>query len=96
DSGTTVVWLQNYFAANHKVASVKICSLIDKHERRSALVTVDYIGFELNKGFLVGYGLDYAQKYRTLPEIYSLKEEEGVGYSKQEAEGMESNCVQSA
>ena len=71
DTGTTMAWLQNHFRKS-SASSVKICSLIDKQERRAVPVDVDYIGFSLDKGFLVGYGLDCAEKYRNLPEIYSL------------------------
>lgn len=53
--------------------SVKICTLIDKHERREAELTVDYSCFSLEKGFIVGYGLDYNEKYRNLPAIFDLK-----------------------
>ena len=74
DSGITLSWLIDYFTSKHKVKSVKTCTLIDKHERRAVQVPVDYAGFKLNKGFLVGYGLDYAQNYRTLPEVYALEE----------------------
>ena len=73
DTGTTLAWLHNYFAI-YQPASIKICTLIDKHERREAEVNVDYVGFVLNKGFLVGYGLDYAQKFRNLPEVCSMQE----------------------
>ncbi len=73
DTGTTLAWLHDYFTA-YQPASIKICSLIDKHERRETEVKVDYVGFVLNKGFLVGYGLDYAQKFRNLPEICSMQE----------------------
>jgi hypoxanthine phosphoribosyltransferase len=53
--------------------SVRLCALIDKLERRKVEVHVDYCGFQVNEGFIVGYGLDYAEKYRYLPEIYLLK-----------------------
>lgn len=53
--------------------TVKICTLIDKHERRGVDINVDYSCFSLEKGFIVGYGLDYNEKYRNLPAIYDLK-----------------------
>ncbi len=55
--------------------SLKICSLIDKHGRREKKVTVDFAGFQLNDGFIVGYGLDYAEQYRELDGIYELSTE---------------------
>jgi hypoxanthine phosphoribosyltransferase len=72
DSGITIAWLHEYFTIKHQAASVKICALINKHERRIVPVQVDYAGFQINKGFTVGYGLDYAQKYRNLPDICTL------------------------
>jgi hypoxanthine phosphoribosyltransferase len=54
-------------------ASTRICALIDKRERREQSVTIDYCGFEVEQGFLVGYGLDYDEQYRNLPDIYVLK-----------------------
>ncbi|MCG8615106.1 MAG: hypoxanthine phosphoribosyltransferase [Desulfobacterales bacterium] len=53
--------------------SVKICTLIDKQERREVELSVDYSCFTLEKGFIVGYGLDYNERYRNLPAIYDLK-----------------------
>ena len=75
DTGTTMAWLTDYLATSFTPASIKICSLIDKTERREVPVTVDYTGFSLDKGFLVGYGLDCAQKFRNLPEICVLGED---------------------
>ena len=53
--------------------SIKTCVLINKLERRDVDVSIDYCGFEIEKGFLVGYGLDYDEKYRNLPDIYTLE-----------------------
>ncbi|MCI5190649.1 MAG: hypoxanthine phosphoribosyltransferase [Candidatus Electrothrix sp. AS4_5] len=74
DSGTTMAWLQDYFTTEHQPNSVKTCTLINKSERRAVDVPIDYIGFEIDKGFLVGYGLDCAQSYRNLPQICALGE----------------------
>lgn len=52
--------------------TLKVCVLIDKYERREADITIDYGCHTVEKGFLVGYGLDYAEKYRNLPEVYQL------------------------
>ena len=73
DTGTTMAWMIEHF--RHSGAStIKICTLIDKTERRTVPVTAAYIGFSLEQGFLVGYGLDHGEKYRNLPAIYTLKE----------------------
>ena len=74
DSGITMDWLQGYFAGEYKTNSVRACTLIDKSERRTREVRIDYTGFKLEKGFLVGYGLDCAQSCRNLPDICSLEE----------------------
>jgi hypoxanthine phosphoribosyltransferase len=60
-----IIWEQ-------KPESVKICALIDKQERREKKITVDYCGFKVKEGFLVGYGLDYNEQYRCLSDIYEL------------------------
>ncbi len=72
DTGVTLAYLVDYLKSSG-AASVRICALIDKRERRQAAVAVDYAGHVVDKGFLVGYGLDYAEFYRNLPEIYHLK-----------------------
>jgi hypoxanthine phosphoribosyltransferase len=59
--------------------SVKVCILIDKRERRQIDMPLDYVGFEINKGFIVGYGIDYAEQYRYLPDIYRLEGVEKPG-----------------
>lgn len=53
--------------------SIRVCTLIDKYERREIEFKADYVCHELKSGFLVGYGLDYAEQYRQLPAIYELK-----------------------
>ena len=74
DSGNTLAFLKNYFMAKG-AASVTICTLLDKPSRRTKAITADYIGFTVPDEFVVGYGLDYAQKYRNLPYIGVLKPE---------------------
>jgi hypoxanthine phosphoribosyltransferase len=56
-----------------KARSVRLCALIDKRERRKSDIVVDYVGRIIEKGFLVGYGLDYAEGYRHLPAVYDLQ-----------------------
>lgn len=72
DSGITLQFLINRFQ-KAGAASVRICTLIDKKERRQTDVRIDYACHEIAEGFLVGYGLDYAENYRHLPAIYHLK-----------------------
>lgn len=72
DSGLTVQWLIHYLA-DQGANSVKVCTLIDKAERRVHPVQIDYCGFFIPSGFLVGYGLDCNEQYRALPAIYHLK-----------------------
>ncbi|HSL62127.1 MAG TPA: hypoxanthine phosphoribosyltransferase [Desulfotignum sp.] len=72
DTGNTLVKLIAHVNLS-KPRSVAVCTLIDKHERRKNEIDIKYAGFSLEKGFIVGYGLDYDEKYRNLPEIYDLK-----------------------
>lgn len=52
--------------------SVKVCAFLDKPERRTAKVDVDYVGFRVECGFVIGYGLDYAERYRELPYLAEI------------------------
>jgi hypoxanthine phosphoribosyltransferase len=72
DTGLTMVFLMNYLKSLGP-KTVKICTLIDKPERREANVDIDYACLAVPNGFLVGYGLDYNEGYRGLPGIYHLK-----------------------
>ncbi|MCG8686123.1 MAG: hypoxanthine phosphoribosyltransferase [Desulfobacterales bacterium] len=72
DTGQTLVKIVEFVQLLNP-RSVKICTLIDKHERREVEINVDYSCFTLEKGFIVGYGLDYNEKYRNLPAIFDLK-----------------------
>lgn len=68
DSGRTLSYLLNILN-ERKPASLALCTLLDKPERRVVDVNVNYTGFQIPDEFVVGYGLDYAQKYRNLPYI---------------------------
>lgn len=72
DSGNTLFYLRDVLAAR-KPASIAICTLLDKPERRTKPIQADYSGFEVPDAFVVGYGLDYAEKYRNLPYVGVLK-----------------------
>jgi len=74
DSGVTLSYLKSYLA-NRKPASMKIVTLLDKPARRRADITPDYCGFTVPDEFVVGYGLDFAERYRNLPYIGILKPE---------------------
>lgn len=74
DSGLTLAYLRETLLGR-KPRSLKICTILDKPERREANVKVDYCGFKIPDKFVVGYGLDYAEKYRNLPFIGVLKPE---------------------
>ena len=72
DTGLTLAYLIDHLKGLGP-KSIKVCAMIDKNERRKADVKVDYACTTVEKGFLVGYGLDYAEDYRNLPEIYHMK-----------------------
>lgn len=74
DSGVTLNYLRGYLM-NRKPASITLVTLFDKPARRKADIKADFIGFEVPDEFIVGYGLDYAEKYRNLPFIGVLKPE---------------------
>ena len=73
DTGITLKYLLNYFKSKN-AESVEIITLLSKEARRATDVKVKYIGFNIPDEFIVGYGLDYAEKYRNLPYIGVLKE----------------------
>jgi len=74
DSGLTLKRVHNMLK-KRKPKSLKICALLDKRARRKEDVKVDYIGFTIDDGFVVGYGIDYAEQYRNLPEIYVVEKD---------------------
>ena len=73
DSGLSIKYIEELIA-EHKPASKKVASLLYKPDSLKYDVKIDYIGFEIPSKFVIGYGLDYAQKYRNLPSIYALSE----------------------
>lgn len=74
DSGITLSSLKRLFLSRG-ATEVKICTLLNKPSRRKADIKIDYFGFEIPDVFIVGYGLDFAEKYRSLPYIGILKPE---------------------
>lgn len=73
DSGFTLEFLRKMLAKK-KPKSIASCALLSKTERREVEVPVDYVGFEIPDTFVVGYGMDFEQKYRNLPYLASLDE----------------------
>lgn len=71
DSGKTLAYFIELLKNRHP-ASVKICAFLDKKERREVEINVDYIGFDIPCGFVIGYGLDYAEKYREFPFLAEI------------------------
>lgn len=72
DSGYTLETLCNLLLLREP-ASLRVCTLVDKQAQRVTDVPVDYVGFPLDKGFIVGYGLDYDERFRGLPDIYLIE-----------------------
>ena len=72
DSGNTLYYLMDVLRAR-KPASIRVCALMDKPERRTKPITADYAGFTIPDAFIVGYGLDYAERYRNLPYVGVLR-----------------------
>jgi hypoxanthine phosphoribosyltransferase len=72
DTGLSLVYVIDYLNG-FEPKTVKVCSFLNKVERRKVNITIDYVGHIIEEGFLVGYGLDYAEKYRNLPGVYHLK-----------------------
>ena len=68
DTGTTLKFLKEHLA-EREPKSIKICTLLDKPSRRVADIHADYTGFSIDNLFVIGYGLDYDQKYRNLPYV---------------------------
>lgn len=73
DTGLTLNYLKDYLLKKN-AKSIKICTLLDKPERRKCNIQVDYIGFEIEDKFIVGYGIDYKEMYRNLPYIAYVHE----------------------
>jgi len=71
DTGLTLTYIRNLLA-NRNAASVKVCALLHKPARSRVPVTIDYLGFTVDDVFIVGYGLDYAERYRNLPMLAEL------------------------
>ena len=73
DTGLTLSSLHSYLK-ERGARSIRTCALIDKKERRQVEIHIEYVGFEIKEGFLVGYGLDCREQLRQLPEVYHLEE----------------------
>lgn len=73
DSGITLNYLYDYLKAKNP-KSLKLCTLLDKKERRVKEIKVDYIGFRIENKFVLGYGLDYDEKFRNLPYVAYIEE----------------------
>lgn len=77
DTGRSLSYLKKYLLSK-KPNSLKICTLVDKKEKRIINVDVDYNGFVIEDKFIIGYGFDYNQKYRNLEDIYYIEKDEFI------------------
>jgi len=71
DTGLSLTFLIDHLRT-HNPSSLKVCALVDKKSRREVEVEVDYVGFTIDDGFIVGYGIDFNEGYRALPEIFVI------------------------
>jgi len=74
DTGLTIDYLLRILKSRNP-ASLKVCAFLNKNTRRKTKVKVDYLGFDIPNKFVVGYGLDYAGKYRNIPYVFTLNPE---------------------
>jgi len=72
DTGLTLQYLTGWLKERNP-RSLKVCAFLDKRKRRKVVFEADYVGFTLDDGFVVGYGLDFNEQYRYLPEVYVIK-----------------------
>jgi len=72
DTGITLAFLKNKLQKKTP-RSLKICALLDKKARREVEIDADYVGFSMDEGFVVGYGLDFDERFRSLPDIYVIE-----------------------
>ncbi|MEN6374986.1 MAG: hypoxanthine phosphoribosyltransferase [Smithella sp.] len=74
DTGLTLTYLVNWLKERNP-ASLKVCAFLDKRRRRKVSFEADYVGFTIDDGFVVGYGLDFNEQARFLPEVYIIKQQ---------------------
>ena len=75
DTGNTLFWLVDYLKREHNAGDIKICTLLDKPDRREKPISVDFGCFTIPDEFVIGYGLDFDELYRDLPYVGILKRE---------------------
>jgi hypoxanthine phosphoribosyltransferase len=75
DTGLTLTYLVNWLKERNP-QSLKVCAFLDKRKRRKVSFEADYVGFTMDDGFVVGYGLDFNEEARFLPEVYIIKQEQ--------------------